>query len=194
MTSLWPKYINIRRGVIITTITGGWIMCPWLIISSAASLLNFMGALGVFLAPIAAIMACDFWVVKKRNIDVPSLYRRNGIYRYNAAGTNWRAVVALLIGLVPNLPGLAFAVNPSMDIGGAIYIYDIFYLYGFTASFASYAVLSLVFPAPSTLIEESIYEDITVVDGVERINDGVHNPYEHEKTARISISKDVESL
>ena len=41
MTSLFPKYINIRRGVIIATITAAWIMVPWKIIHSAASLLSF---------------------------------------------------------------------------------------------------------------------------------------------------------
>ena len=178
MTNLCPKYINIRRGVVITTVTAGWIMVPWKIISSAASLLNFMGALGIFLAPIAAILGCDYWLVKKRAIDVPSLYRRNARYRYgNAFGTNWRAVVALLVGCVPNLPGLAAAVNPSINIGGASYIYDMFYLYGFTSTFVVYYILSLLVPAPDTLIPEAIHEDVVIIDGEETINDGVHNPY-----------------
>ena len=106
MTNLFPKYINIRRGVIIATVTAGWIMVPWKIIHSAASLLSFMSGLGIFLAPIAAIMGADYWVVKKKHIDVPALYRAHGRYRYNAAGTNWRAVVAFLISVVPNLPGM----------------------------------------------------------------------------------------
>jgi NCS1 family nucleobase:cation symporter-1 len=192
MTNLCPKYINIRRGVIITTVTAGWIMVPWKIISSAASLLNFMGALGVFLAPLAAIMACDFWIVKKRAIDVPSLYHKHGIYRYNQAGTNWRAVIALLVGVVPNLPGLAAAVNSNIFIGGAAYIYDIFYLYGFTSAFVVYAGLSLLFPAQETLIEVSNYEDIIVVNGVERINDGVHTPFEFMKGSTVSVNAEQE--
>lgn len=106
MMSLFPKYINIRRGVIITTVTAGWVMVPWKIISSAASLLAFMAGLGTFLAPIAAILAADFWIVKKRAIDVPALYRARARYRYNEAGTNWRAAVAFAISLGPNLPGM----------------------------------------------------------------------------------------
>lgn len=172
MTNLWPKYINIRRGVIITTITAGWIMVPWKIVNSAESLLNFMSAMGVFLAPIAGILSCDYWVIKKRAIEVPALYRRYGRYSYgNAAGTNWRAAIALLIGIVPNLPGMAAAVNTSLDIGGAAYIYDIFYLYGFTSTFVVYAVLSLVFPAPDTLVPYTIHEDVMVVNGEEMARD-----------------------
>ena len=66
-------------------------MVPWKIVHSASSLLTFMSGLAIFLAPIAALLACDYWVVKKRNIDVPSLYRRRARYRYNKYGTNWRA-------------------------------------------------------------------------------------------------------
>jgi len=169
MTSLFPKYINIRRGVIITTITAGWIMVPWKIIHSAASLLSFMSGLGIFLAPIAALLAADYWITKKRHIDVPALYRKNGRYRYNKYGTNWRAVVAFLISVVPNLPGMAAQVNPSLKgkVGGAEYIYDMFYIWGFTSAFVAYATLSHFFPEPETLIPETIYGDIDMVSGVE---------------------------
>lgn len=91
-------------------------MVPWKIVHSAASLLNFMSGLGIFLAPIAAILASDYWITKKKHIDVPALYRRHGRYRYNAAGTNWRAVVAFLISVVPNLPGMAAQVNPKLHV------------------------------------------------------------------------------
>lgn len=86
------------------TVAAGWVMVPWKIVYSAASLLNFMTGLAVFLCPIAAIMATDYWLVKFRHIDVPGLYRRHGRYRYSY-GVNWRAAAALLISLVPNLPG-----------------------------------------------------------------------------------------
>jgi NCS1 family nucleobase:cation symporter-1 len=56
LTNLFPKYFNIRRGVVAATITAAWIMVPWKIIHSAASLLSFMSGLGIFLAPIAASM------------------------------------------------------------------------------------------------------------------------------------------
>jgi nucleobase:cation symporter-1, NCS1 family len=158
MTSLFPKYINIRRGVIIATITAAWIMVPWKIIHSASSLLSFMSGLGIFLAPIAAIMGADYWIVKRTHIDVPALYKSRGRYRYNEAGTNWRAVVAFLISVVPNIPGMAAQVNPSLknSVGGAEYVYDMFYIWGFTSAFVSYSLLSRFFPDQSTLIEATI--------------------------------------
>jgi NCS1 family nucleobase:cation symporter-1 len=158
MTSLFPKYINIRRGVIIATVTAAWIMVPWKIIHSAASLLSFMSGLGIFLAPIAAIMGADYWIVKRQHVDVPALYKARGRYRYNEAGTNWRAVVAFLISVVPNIPGMAAQVNPSLTkgVGGAEYVYDMFYIWGFTSAFVSYSLLSRFFPEQSTLIEATI--------------------------------------
>lgn len=74
------------------------------IVSSAQSLLNFMSGLAIFLCPIAAILSTDYWLVKKRCVDVPSLYRRRARYRYDH-GYNWRAAVAFLIAAAPNIPG-----------------------------------------------------------------------------------------
>ncbi len=189
MTSLFPKYINLRRGAIITTVIAGWVMVPWKIVTSAQSLLNFMGALGIFLAPIAAILGCDYWLVKKKAIDVPALYRRHGRYNYGSVwSTNWRAAVALLVGFVPNLPGLAAAVNTKVKIGGASYVYDMFYIYGFTSAFVLYYVLNRIFPDPGTLLLEAIHEEAVVINGQETVNDGVHDPC--DVTAVTYVSSD----
>jgi NCS1 family nucleobase:cation symporter-1 len=77
---------------------------PWKIVSSASSLLTFMGGLAIFLAPISAITSCDYWLIKHKRLDVPSLYRRHGRYRYRH-GYNWRAAVAFLVSVTPNVPG-----------------------------------------------------------------------------------------
>ncbi|KAH0359579.1 hypothetical protein KCU65_g9871, partial [Aureobasidium melanogenum] len=134
-------------------------MVPWKIVYSAESLLNFMIGLAVFLCPIASIMATDYWLVKKRHINVPGLYRRHGQYRYTH-DINWRAVVALLSSLVPNIPGLASSVNKSLSIpSGFAHIYDMNYLYGFVSASFVYWSLSYFSPAKSTLLEASVYDD-----------------------------------
>ena len=61
MASLFPKWINIRRGAMIMTIIGGWVMVPWKILHSASSLLSFMNSLGVFLAPIMVCQVLDVY-------------------------------------------------------------------------------------------------------------------------------------
>jgi nucleobase:cation symporter-1, NCS1 family len=57
-------------------------------------------------SPSAAILGSDYWFNHKQKIDVPDLYRAHGRYRYNNLGTNWRAVVAFLVSVGPNLPGM----------------------------------------------------------------------------------------
>jgi len=156
---LFPKYINIRRGVIMATITAAWIMQPWKIIYSAASLLAFMSGLGIFLAPIAAILGADYWFAHKQKIDVPGLYRAHGRYRYNKYGTNWRAAIAFLVSVVPNIPGMAASVNPSLDVGGASKLYDMFYFWGYSSAFIVYCLLSYFFPATETMVSHTIYDD-----------------------------------
>lgn len=76
-------------------------MVPWKIVYSASSLLTFMSGLAIFLAPIAALLCTDYWIVKGRNFDVPALYRRRDRYWYTS-GVNWRAAAAFIISVVPN--------------------------------------------------------------------------------------------
>jgi NCS1 family nucleobase:cation symporter-1 len=154
LASLFPKYINIRRAAVICTVIGGWAMVPWKIVTSAASLLNFMASLGIFLAPIISISIADYWIVKRRRIDVPSLYTPEGTYAYTA-GWNWRALVPMVVAIAPTMPGLAKNVDASVDIGGASYIADLVWYYGFTSSFFVYVVLSKVWPAKESLVSSS---------------------------------------
>jgi NCS1 family nucleobase:cation symporter-1 len=173
MTNLFPKYINIRRGAIITTFVSCWILVPWKMVYSASSLLTFMSGLAIFLAPIAGLTATDFWFVKERNLDVPSLYRRHGRYRYQGR-FNWRAAAAFSIAIVPNAPGLAKAVDSSISITSGIqHVYDLNYCYGLFMSAAVYYVLNMIFPDERSLIDEPILVHIQVHNGVEVVNDGV---------------------
>ncbi|EOO03177.1 putative ncs1 allantoate transporter protein [Phaeoacremonium minimum UCRPA7] len=163
---LFPKYVNIKRGVILSTITAAWIMQPWKIIHSAASLLSFMAGLGIFLAPIAAILGCDYWLIHRQKIDVPGLYRAHGRYRYNKYGTNWRAAIAFLVSVVPNLPGMAATVNPSIapSVGGAKKIYYMFYFWGYSSAFLVYGLLGYFWPEKSTEVAATIYGDDDIVE------------------------------
>ncbi|KAB5578776.1 putative uracil permease [Coniochaeta sp. 2T2.1] len=166
LNSLFPKYMNIKRGAIFITIIGGWVMVPWKILHSAGSLLSFMSSLGIFLAPIIAIQVADFFIVKRMKLDVPALYNPHGRYRY-WHGINWRAVVTMLVSVVPQLPGLVNAVNPSLPIGGATYLAKLSWYYGIVVGVATYSILSLVFPVPETLVSEMIETPEEIVEGGE---------------------------
>jgi nucleobase:cation symporter-1, NCS1 family len=143
-----------------------------------------MASLAIFLAPISAIIAADFWVVKKKNIDIPSLYRRRGRYRYHG-GVNWRAAVAFLISIGPNLPGMAHAVTPTITVGTIDDIYDISFMWGFSSGFVVYYALNYIWPATETLLESTIYDEMTFVNGVEVFNDGLETPLEKASDMKI---------
>lgn len=59
--------------------------------------------------------------------------------------------------------------NPSLrgSIGGAVYVYDMFYIWGFTSAFLGYWALSYVWPATGTLIDQTVYGDEEIVAGIE---------------------------
>lgn len=48
LTVLFPRYVNIRRGCIITAIAGGWVFVPWKILASGEQLLVLHGRICCF--------------------------------------------------------------------------------------------------------------------------------------------------
>ena len=56
-------------------------------------------------------------------------------------------MAAMLIGIVPLLPGLAHGINPSLKVArGALEYYTLSWLVGLILTFVAYYVLFLVFP------------------------------------------------
>ncbi|KAK3676881.1 hypothetical protein LTR78_003085 [Recurvomyces mirabilis] len=186
ITTLFPRWFNIRRGVIFAAFVGGWAMCPWIIIKSAKSLLSFLSAYAIFMAPMAGILFCDYWLVKGRKYDVPALYDPRGIYRYKVRsrinpgvgsivtdlqsqyGVNWRALITTVVVIVPLLPGMANKVTPaSVHIDqGLKHLFDFNWIYGFCLSIAMYWVLNVVSPDKRTLIPEVVHGTSPVLNGI----------------------------
>jgi NCS1 family nucleobase:cation symporter-1 len=163
MTALWPRYINIRRGQVICAFLGGWALCPWEILASATGFLSFMGGYTVFLGPITGIMVTDYWLVHRTHVDVPSMYRPHGRYRYTY-GANWRAAAAMIVSVPLTLPGLINSINTNIHVGVGARLFDIAYLLGFTLASAVYFTLSRLFPAHETMLDHAILEQETLPD------------------------------
>jgi NCS1 family nucleobase:cation symporter-1 len=83
------------------------------------------------------------------------LYQNEGIYRYKY-GTNWRALVTLLIIVPVNLPGLINAIDSTVDIGNHSYFYKASWLTSFFIAGFTYTVLSLIFPPTDTLVDTTV--------------------------------------
>ncbi|HRO14853.1 MAG TPA: NCS1 family transporter [Paracoccus sp. (in: a-proteobacteria)] len=71
---------------------------PWELVKdeSAAGLNLFIQTYSAFLGPIFAVLVVDYYVLRKRQLNLDLLYDENGPYR----GVNWAAIVATVVGVV----------------------------------------------------------------------------------------------
>lgn len=87
----------------------------------------------------------------------------NSIYRYTH-GVNWRAILAFLIGVAPNMPGFINSVNPKIKVGVGSHPYTFAWLLGFTITSLVYVLASMIFPPRESMIDRAILPD-EVYDG-----------------------------
>jgi NCS1 family nucleobase:cation symporter-1 len=133
-SNLYPRRISFRTGGLITCFLG-LVFQPWKLLANQNSyIVGWLVGYSGFLGPIAGVMICDYFVVRKKIILVEDLYQRGGFYEYTR-GVNWSAVAALVAGA-----GLAFVglVVPSLRA-----LYDYAWFVGFAASFVAYYALML---------------------------------------------------
>ncbi|KAA8650854.1 nucleobase cation symporter-1 family protein [Aspergillus tanneri] len=148
LASVFPRYINIRRGAYIIAAFSP-IVNPWRLVNTATTFLTVLSSYGVFLAPMTGLMAAHYLLVARQKINIDHLYvgSDSSIYWYTW-GINYRAFIAWLVGVIPCLPGFIAAVNTSVKVSdGATELYFLNYLYGFLSSGVVYTVLHFVFPA-----------------------------------------------
>jgi NCS1 family nucleobase:cation symporter-1 len=114
LAGLFPRYIDIRRGAIITFVAA-WLVQPWQLINRATTFIAVLSSFSVFLAPILGIMACDYYLLRKRKIRLSHLYRTDESIYFFWHGVNWRAIPAWMCGVTPTLGGLVVTVRMDPD-------------------------------------------------------------------------------
>ncbi len=87
--------VSFPKAAIITAIVAVC-TCPWLLVTdeSAAGLALFIQIYSAFLGPIFAVMAVDYYIIRKRKLLVNELYNPKGAF----AGVNWAGIIAIAIG------------------------------------------------------------------------------------------------
>ena len=138
---LSPRRISFVTGGLITALVG-ILMMPWKLYSGAAAYIftwligysSLMGALG-------GILIVDYWVLRKQQLSVPDLFSEGGVYAY-WHGVNPRAIVALVLAVLPVIPGF---IRAATTPGGAVADPDFFdKLYGY-AWFVTFFLSSLFY-------------------------------------------------
>lgn len=103
--NLWPRRISFRTGGLITAVIGVAMM-PWYLYNNlGAYIFTWLIGYSALLGPIAGIMLCDYYLLRKTRLNADALYNPDGEYAYGKSGVNWRAIVALTLAVAPNLPG-----------------------------------------------------------------------------------------
>ena len=101
LTNLAPRRINVRKAFIIGSILSIPTF-PWFILSGAgAAFMAWLGYYGAMLGSIAGIMVADWYLLRGvgKKVNLPELYKVDGIYKFWSGGINWFAIIALACGM-----------------------------------------------------------------------------------------------
>ncbi len=136
--SLSPRRISYRAGGYITALIA-IVMMPWKILSSTHGYIaTWLVGYSALLGSVAGILIVDYYHLRRRQIDVPGLYRLQGSPYFYRRGWNPIAVGAFLAGVVPCLPGFVHVSLPQAlpHLGGflsRLYDYAWFVALGLSA-------------------------------------------------------------
>ena len=128
-SNLWPKKISFKTGGTITGIVGILIM-PWWLLNEISGFLIFVSGL---LGPVLGILIADYYLVRKKKLELAELYKEEGVYSYNKTGFNTAAMIALCVGVFVALIGYWV---PALS-----FLYSLSWFTGFFISFVLYYLL-----------------------------------------------------
>jgi NCS1 family nucleobase:cation symporter-1 len=112
--NLSPSKISFRTGGYITGIIGIMIF-PWKLIADPSGyIFTWLVGYSSLLGPVGGIMIVDYYFIRKQQLVLRDLYETKGIYSYSS-GFNNKAVIALLLGILPNVPGFLLTIKAVSD-------------------------------------------------------------------------------
>lgn len=115
--NLWPQRITFALGAVFTGCLS-LAMQPWYVLATfSAYIFTWLGTYGAMLGSFDGIAIADYWLVRKRRLNLAQLYEPAGIYSY-VGGFNLRAIGALAIGWATALLGLVVAPLHFLWSGG----------------------------------------------------------------------------
>src|ERR671927_822693 len=140
----FPRFISFKTGGLITGILG-IVIQPWKLLADPSGyiytwLLGYSGGLG----SIAGVLVVDYWIVRRRELQLEDLYLSDGAYR----GWNWRAIGATA---------------PGRAVGGLVLpplkpLYDYAWFVGFFVAGAAHLALAPRAPVIAADLAELVEE------------------------------------
>ncbi|MEJ1973014.1 MAG: NCS1 family nucleobase:cation symporter-1 [Lacunisphaera sp.] len=145
---LAPRKISFRLGGLITGLVG-IVMMPWKLVADPSGyIFTWLIGYSALLGPIGGIMIADYFVWRKKELNVGALYSVSGNYTYRQ-GVSWVAIVALLAGALPSLPGFLVTVKLIDGAGvpaSLLGLYNYAWFVGFAVAFTLYLLLRRMAP------------------------------------------------
>ena len=145
-SSLSPRRISYVTGGLITAVIG-IVMMPWKLYADAAAyIFTWLIGYSSLMGAIGGILIADYWVLRRRELSLVDLFKVNGRYSYSN-GVNPRAVIALVVSILPVVPGfIRAATTPGGQVANATFL-DTLYTYAWFVTFSlSFAVYLAIMP------------------------------------------------
>jgi NCS1 family nucleobase:cation symporter-1 len=138
--NLAPARINFRTGGLITGVIGILIL-PWKLVADPGGyIFTWLVGYSSLLGPVGGILIADYYLIRRQQLSVSDLYSVQGDYSYQG-GFNRKAIISLLAGICPNVPGFLVAIGvisagslPAWIVG----IYSYAWFVGFFVAGGSY--------------------------------------------------------
>jgi NCS1 family nucleobase:cation symporter-1 len=143
---LAPRWVSFRVGGFITGVIG-ILMRPWKLVEDPTGyIFRWLVAYSALLGAVGGILVADYFVIRRTQLDLPGLYKKDGPYWYSG-GFNLIALVALVLGIAPCVPGFMAAISNSWKesippIWSELYSYAWFISFGI--SFLVYVMLMTI--------------------------------------------------
>jgi nucleobase:cation symporter-1, NCS1 family len=141
--NLSPSKIDFKKGGYITGILGILIF-PWKLVSDPTGyIFTWLVGYSSLLGPIGGIMIVDYFFIRHKELILNDLYTEGGVYNYKN-GFNWAAIIALLLGIFPNIFGFLTTIKVVPIEAFPLWLSDLYnyaWFVGFMVSGVVYWVL-----------------------------------------------------
>ena len=143
-SSLSPRRISYVTGGLITAVIG-ILMMPWKLYADASAyIFTWLIGYSSLMGAVGGILIADYWVLRRQQLALPELFKLSGRYQYTN-GTNWNAVTALVLAILPVAPGfIRAATTPGGQVANPG-MFDHLYTYAWFVTFALSFGLYLLF-------------------------------------------------
>ncbi len=135
-SNLSPKKIDFRKGGYITGVIGILIF-PWKLVSDPTGyIFTWLVGYSSLLGPVGGILIADYYFIRKQRLAADELYSVKGRYTYRN-GFNKAAIIALLLGIIPNVPGFLAAIKLMKQDAMWLWVTGLYHYAWFVGFFVS---------------------------------------------------------